>query len=413
MDASSPTPELRFQGFQEPWKKKCLEDLIIRGGSGGTPTSTVAEYYGGTIPFLSITDITNSGSHISDTQKHLTEEGLNACSAWIVPSGSLSLAMYASVGKVAILDTEVATSQAFYNMVFEDTALRDFCFAYLKKIESLNGWAPLISTGTQANLNAEKVKSFPIPFPQEEGEREKIGAFFEKLDKDLTHQEAKLERLKRLKTSCLAKFFPKEGSSVPGLRFPGFTEPWKQVKLGACATFGKGAGYSKNDLCPSGTPIILYGRLYTKYQTIIQEIDTFVLPRKSSIFSKGGEVIVPASGETAEDIARASVVAQAGILLGGDLHTVKPDRTVDPTFLALTLSHGHVSNTLAKRAQGKTVVHIHKEDLEQLAFFKPSLIEQEKIGEFFTKLDALFALQEQKVEWLRRVKSTFLGKLFI
>ena len=86
------------------------------------------------------------------------------------------------------------------------------------------------------------------------------------------------------------------------------------------ADYSKGNGYSKSDLTENGTPIILYGRLYTKYQFAIDEVDTFATPKDGSIYSQGNEVIIPASGETAEDIARASAVEKSGILLGGDLN---------------------------------------------------------------------------------------------
>ena len=120
------------------------------------------------------------------------------------------------------------------------------------------------------------------------------------------------------------------------------------------AEFSKGYGYSKNDLKESGTPIILYGRLYTKYEIIIDEVDTFVAAVPNSIYSTGNEVIVPASGETAEDIARASFVQISGILLGGDLNVIKPNSLINPIFLALTISNGNQKKELSKR---------HKENL--------------------------------------------------
>ena len=61
----------------------------------------------------------------------------------------------------------------------------------------------------------------------------------------------------------------------PAIRFQGFTDAWEQRKLGELVQFSKGTGYSKADLKKSGTPIILYGRLYTKYETVIVDVDTF------------------------------------------------------------------------------------------------------------------------------------------
>ena len=103
-----------------------------------------------------------------------------------------------------------------------------------------------------------------------------------------------------------------------------FDFSWEQRKAIDIADYSKGNGYSKGDLTDAGTPIILYGRLYTKYQFAISEVDTFAFPRNGAVYSQGNEVIVPASGETAEDIARASAVEKSGVLLGGDLNILRP-----------------------------------------------------------------------------------------
>ena len=112
-------PNIRFAGFSDEWEERKLSELIQKGGSGGTPKSTNKTFYDGNIPFLGISDISKSNGYIDNTEKHISENGLNNSSAWIVPKGAISLAMYASVGKLAILNINVATSQAFYNMVFE------------------------------------------------------------------------------------------------------------------------------------------------------------------------------------------------------------------------------------------------------------------------------------------------------
>ena len=101
---------------------------------------------------------------------------------------------------------------------------------------------------------------------------------------------------------------------------------WEQRKLAELVLVSKGTGYSKADLKESGTPIILYGRLYTKYETVIDDVDTFADAKLGSVYSRGGEVIVPASGETAEDISIASVVEKSGVLLGGDLNIIVQGR---------------------------------------------------------------------------------------
>ena len=201
-------------------------------------------------------------------------------------------------------------------------------------------------------------------------------------------------------------------SNYPSLRFAEFTDSWEQQKLGDMVSFSKGAGYSKGDLKADGTPIILYGRLYTKYETVISEVDTFVDAKAGSVYSKGGEVIVPGSGETAEDISIASVVENSGVLLGGDLNVITPPEDIDPAFLAISISNGKPHNDMAKMAQGKSVVHLHNSDLAKIDFPYPCYEEQRKISGFFSNIDNLIALHQRKYEKLQIIRKTMLIKMF-
>ena len=182
----------------------------------------------------------------------------------------------------------------------------------------------------------------------------------------------------------------------PAIRFQGFTDDWEQRKLGELVKFSKGTGYSKGDLKKSGTPIILYGRLYTKYETVITDVDTFAEAKSGSVYSRGGEVIVPASGETAEDISIASVVEKTGVLLGGDLNIITPPTSLDSAFLAISISNGKPHDDMAKMAQGKSVVHLHNTDLEKIEFFFPSFEEQTRISTCFKNIDNLITLHQRE-----------------
>ena len=199
---------------------------------------------------------------------------------------------------------------------------------------------------------------------------------------------------------------------MPKLRFKGFTDDWEQRKLGDIVSFSKGSGYSKSDLQEDGTPIILYGRLYTKYETVISDVDTFASEKSNSVFSNGGEVIVPASGETAEDISVASVVDQPGVILGGDLNIITPPQELDSAFLAISISNGKPHSDMAKMAQGKSVVHLHNSDLAKINLPYPSYEEQRQISHQFKSLDSLIALYRHKCDELQKVKKYMLQKMF-
>ncbi|MEW2698715.1 restriction endonuclease subunit S, partial [Enterococcus raffinosus] len=217
----------------------------------------------------------------------------------------------------------------------------------------------------------------------------------------------------QLKQAYLQKMFPKNGEKVPEIRFADFDEKWEQRKLAGLADFSKGNGYTKNDLTEIGNPIILYGRLYTKYQTIINNVDSFAIEKDNSVISKGNEVIVPASGETSKDISRASVIGKPGIIIGGDLNIIRPKKFIDSVFLALTISNGTQQKEMTKRAQGKSVVHLHNSDLKQVNLLYPELEEQKQIGFFFKQFDNIVDIQQNLITQLNILKSAFLKKMFI
>lgn len=166
--------------------------------------------------------------------------------------------------------------------------------------------------------------------------------------------------------------------------------------MGELCSFAKGRGYSKADICDSGTPLILYGRLYTQYQIRIDEVDTFSVKKDGSLFSKGNEVIVPASGETAEDIAVASSVRSSGIIFGSDLNVLTPEEALDPDYIALGITYGNAHSDLAKRARGKSVVHVHNDDIAETVLAYPSIDEQRTISTFILSLDHLITLHQRK-----------------
>ncbi|WP_435071075.1 restriction endonuclease subunit S [Ohessyouella blattaphilus] len=188
---------------------------------------------------------------------------------------------------------------------------------------------------------------------------------------------------------------------------------WEQRKAIEIAEYFKGNGYSKSDLKEAGMPLILYGRLYTNYQFIISEVDTFAATKRGSVISQGNEVIIPASGESAEDIARASAVEKTGVLLGGDLNILRPIEQISPSFLALAFSSGNPKKELAKRAQGKSVVHIHNSDIQDVMISYPIKDEQNRIVDVFCNLDTLITLHQRELNLLKIIRKSLLKAMFL
>ena len=199
----------------------------------------------------------------------------------------------------------------------------------------------------------------------------------------------------------------------PQIRFKDFPDGWLETELKNIAEFSKGKGYSKKDLVSDGYPIVLYGRLYTNYQTLISEVDTFVKESLTkTIYSQGGEVIIPSSGETAEDIVRATAVLTKGFILGGDLNILYPRIELDSVFLAYNISYSRCRKDLISKAQGKSVVHLNNGDIKEVVVVYPITKEQTQIGNFFKNLDNLIALRQKKYDKLINIKKSMLEKMF-
>ena len=299
----------------------------------------------------------------------------------------------------ALTTVEKARIPFVYHCFSVEKSNPEFLSIELNGANVENQLRKIVSSGARMdgllNIAYSEYTEVTVQLPKKE-EQDWIAKFFKHLDTLIALHQRKYERLVNIKKSMLDKMFPQNGASVPEIRFKGFTDPWEQRKLGEIAVFSKGVGYSKNDLCEEGTPIILYGRLYTKYETCIFDVDTFVKEKAGGVYSKGGEVIVPASGETAEDISIASVVVKPGILLGGDLNIVSPTAEYDSAFLALTISSGATHKYLSSLAQGKSVVHLHNADIQSVSAKFPTKREQEKIHLLFGKIDTLITLHQRE-----------------
>ncbi|KAA9298851.1 restriction endonuclease subunit S, partial [Aerococcus tenax] len=187
---------------------------------------------------------------------------------------------------------------------------------------------------------------------------------------------------------------------------------WIQDKLGNLANFSKGKGYSKNDLVSSGFQILLYGSLYTNYKIEISETNTYVSDDTGAVKSKGHEVVVPSSGETPDEIARASAITSKDIIIGGDLNIVLPPFQLNSIFLAVVLTFGKSQKELRKRAQGATITHLRNSDLTHVLVSYPTRKEQDIITLFLKRLDKIITLEQKKIEKLELLKQYLLQNMF-
>ena len=407
-------PKIRFKGFEGEWKEKALGDVVDEFKYG---INAAAVSYDGENKYLRITDIDEGSRAFIKDELASPDADLSSCNEYIMQDGDIVIARTgASVGKSYIyhpIDGKVyfagflirarVNKNVDREFVFQNT-LTDGFKKYIRFVSQRSG---------QPGVNAEELKSYLMNLPASLPEQRAIASYFTSLDAQIAASTSRLSSLKQIKAASLLNMFPQKGETVPRVRFKGFQGKWKEVKLSSIAIFSKGQGYSKSDLRENGHPIILYGRMYTKYQFAINEVDTFSNLKGAYVLSEGNEIIMPASGETSEDIACASAVLAKGIILGGDLNIVHFDlKKYSTPFLALTITYSKTHYNLSKCAQGKSVVHLHNEAISKTAVSIPSLPEQRAIASYFTALDAQITHHRERLEKLKQIKAACLEKMF-
>lgn len=185
---------------KENWVTKKIADITLVSKSGGTPSSSVKEYYNGTIPFLSIGDMTSQGKYISFASNKISQKGLENSASWVVDKGSIIYSMYASVGLVSITKINVAISQAVLCLKFKKECLAEFMYYLLVEMQSRV--MKYVGEGTQKNLNAQTVKEFIVQIPPYEAQIE-IARTLSTMDEDIEVLESKMRKLKDLKQGMM------------------------------------------------------------------------------------------------------------------------------------------------------------------------------------------------------------------
>lgn len=404
-------PKIRFKGFEGEWKTSTIGEIAPLSGGYAFQSNHFSSVG---IPIVRISNILETGIVGGVFAKYATFDG---DADFRLYDGDAVIAMSgATTGKVAIVHTQgfLYQNQRVGKFTKTDRVIYDFLTTIVKSHKFRANLSCLLTSSAQPNASSKDIDSITQSIPLDKDEQQAIGKYFTSLDSQISASISRLASLKQMKTASLQAMFPQEGKTVPKIRFKGFEGEWKKVKLGDIAKFTKGQGYSKSDLKETGQPIILYGRMYTKYQFVIDEVDTFANLKDASILSEGDEIIMPASGETPEDIACASAVLAKDIILGGDLNIMHFDLTkISTPYIALVITYSKTHHDLSKCAQGKSVVHLHNGAISRATISLPSLAEQQAIASYFTSLDRQISLQSQRLEKLKQIKSACLDKMFV
>ena len=420
-DTAKPNvPKLRFPDFTDPWEQCKLGNMAERTFGGGTPRKDQPKYWDGNIPWIQSSNLTDE-SFRAEILKHISFQAIKHSAAQVIPANSIAVVTRVGVGKLAIMPDEYATSQDFISFAGLKSDLRFTAYAIQKKLhqdlQRVQGSA--IKGITKSDLLGKKIMlpSFP--------EQRAIGAFFRDLDNLIALRQRELDHVKLMKRGLLQKMFPKDGVDTPEIRFPGFTDPWEQRKLGDEFDFLRNNTLSRAELSDSeGMAFdIHYGDILVKFGPVI-DLHKDEVPRIASDDTASGltadalcdgDVVIADTAEdfTAGKCSELRELGKATVYAG--LHTMplRPRRKYASGYLGYCLNASAFRKQLRPLMQGVKVISISRSAMAGAIIVSPSLPEQRQIGVFFRDLDNLIALRQRELDHIKLLKKSLLQQMFV
>jgi type I restriction enzyme S subunit len=420
-------PEIRFTGFSEEWEQRNLGELIDIRSAARVHKEQWTETG---VPFFRTSDVVsiykgqeNAKAFISyDVYKELTGKIGKVSKDDLLVTGGGSIGIPFLVPNDDPLYFKDADLLWFKNdQKFDGCFLYTFLFSetfkkYIKGISHI---------GTIAHYTIEQAKATPIN-KCEKAEQTAIGNYFQKLDSLINQHQQKHDKLSNLKKSMLEKMFPKQGKTVPEIRFKGFNGEWEDKPFGTCfanvpnntlsrAELNYQAGLAKN--IHYGDVLIKFGETLDADSELIPFItNNDVANKLKHTALKNGDIVI---ADAAEDntVGKCIELFNVGeLLVFSGLHTiaVRPTLPFASKYLGYYLNSASYHDQLSSLMQGTKVLSISKTAIQNtLVVFPNNVEEQAAIGNYFDKFDALINQHQQQITKLNNIKQACLSKMFV
>lgn len=384
------------------WASVRLDD-VARRGSGHTPSKQHPEYWEGPIKWVSLKDTFRLDQGlIEETTATITEAGLAHSSAVIHDAGSVVLLRDAGVGKSAVLGSDMAVSQHFMAWSCGPRLYNWFLY-YL--LQARKPEFERISNGsTIKTIGLDYFRQLKVPLPEVDEQR-RIADVLTVTDRFVDSLAKRVAKTMAIKQGMMQQLL--SGRT----RLPGFEDEWSLDVLGSRATGLRGSGLSKEMLEPAGSqPCILYGELFTTYGRRIDHVQSRTSVG-SGVRSVLGDVLVPGSTTTiARDLATASALHEAGVLIGGDINIVRPGTGLDPDWLAYSVTHSF-GDRVSEIAQGTTIKHLYIRNLLTCELAFPSIAEQRAIVAALESVEAQIGALRVRLRKAKSIKAGLMQQL--
>ena len=391
-------PKLRFPGFSDPWKLTALRTVLKerkeyseKDGSFEHATLSKDGIYGKTARYDR--DFLVSTENKKYKVTHYGDLCYNPAN---LKFGVICLNKYG----------DAIFSPIYVTFEIQPSYDQDFIGTNLSRWDFINQ-ALRYQEGTVYERMAVSPEDFVAIrcYLPSYAEQVRISVLTRLLDERIEKQRAYVECLKKYKRGAVRTLLTPESCKIEGAK-------WNYAQIGELGTFVKGAPLSKADIATEGTPFILYGELYTTYNEVISEV---VRKTQAAVepqyFSKVGDVILPTSGETPEEISTASCVMVPNVILAGDLYIFRSTK-IDGRIMSYILNH-IANGAVARVAQGKSIVHVQASEISKIRIAYPDIETQQKIITVFDALNAMIDRNQKVLVQLELQRKAMLQRLFI
>ena len=385
------------------WEQRKLEDIY--GSIGNAFVGTATPYYVESGHFYLESNNIKDGQINHNTEVFINDEFYEKQKDKWLHTGDMVMVQSGHVGHAAVIPEELNNSAAHALIMFRNPKKEiepyflNYQYQTLKSKKKIEN----ITTGnTIKHILASEMQQFEVDMP-ELAEQKKIAEYFRALDHLITLHQRKLEHVKKMKKSMLQKMFPKKNQLYPEVRFPGFTDAWEQRKLGEIATFINGRAYSQDELLNSGKyKVLRVGNFYTNdfwYYSDMELDDKY--------YAENGDLLYTWSATFGPHIWHGNKV-----IYHYHIWKIELSKALEKNF-ALQLLERDKQAILSDK-NGSTMVHITKAGMERKEVLLPkNIVEQVKIGQYFTNLDHLITLHQRELDHLQLLKKGMLQQMFI
>ena len=397
-------PKLRFPGFDEPWNTALLSDYFVKStkkNSDGMISNVICNSAKqGLIPQREYfdKDIANSdntnGYYIIESNDFVYNPRKSADA----PYGPISSYQYPETGIVSPLYLCFRAKREINPLYFE---------WYFRS----STWHRYIYMSGDSGARHDRVSikddvffAMPINVPSAK-EQERISLFLDAIERKIETQRTLVETLKKYKRGVVRSLLSPEHCGLKEVQ-------WQCDTIGNLGFFIKGAPLSKADISETGTPFILYGELYTTYHEVITSVVRKTEAVVEQVYhSMVGDVLIPTSGETSEEISTASCVMLPGVILAGDLNIFRSTK-IDGRIMSYILNH-IVNGNIARIAQGKSVVHVQASEISKIEISYPDPETQIRIIKVLEAISNRIESCEKELNHLTKMRNSLLQQLFI